>query len=154
MPPKLTKIELRLMDALWTRGPSSVRELQETLPEKDRPAYTTVQTMVYRLEAKQAVRRVKKVGNALIFEAQISRDSAQRRLVDELLSIFGGRTQPVMAHLIDAGKLTLKDVQDAERTLRKLSASARSGRSATRQSSAASAVRPWRTAPADKERRR
>jgi BlaI family penicillinase repressor len=123
--PRLTKLELRIMDALWTHGASSVREIQEALPGKDRPAYTTVQTMVYRLEAKKAVRRVKKVGNALIFEAQISRDSAQRRLIDELLSIFGGRTQPVMAHLIDAGKLTLEDVQDAERTLRKLSASAK-----------------------------
>jgi len=152
--PRLTKLELRIMDALWTHGASSVREIQEALPDQGRPAYTTVQTMIYRLEAKQAVRRVKKVGNALIFEAQISRDSAQRRLVDELLSIFGGRTQPVMAHLIDAGKLTLKDVQEAERTLRKLSASARSGRSATRQSSAASAVRRWRTALTDKDRRR
>jgi BlaI family transcriptional regulator, penicillinase repressor len=132
--PRLTKLELRIMDALWTQGASSVREIQEALPDTDRPAYTTVQTMVYRLEAKQAVRRVKKVGNALIFEAQISRDSAQRRLIDELLSIFGGRTQPVMAHLIDAGKLTLKDVQEAERALRKLSASAK--------------------ATADKERRR
>ena len=122
MGPKLTKIELRIMDALWTQGASSVREIQEALPDKDRPAYTTVQTMVYRLEAKQAVRRVKKVGNALIFEAQITRTSAQRRLVDELLSIFGGRTQPVMAHLIDAGKLTLEDVHEAERTLRQLSA--------------------------------
>lgn len=154
MGPKLTKIELRIMEALWTHGASSVREVQEALPDKDRPAYTTVQTMVYRLEAKQAVRRVKKVGNALIFEAQISRDSAQRRLIDELLSLFGGRTQPVMAHLIDAGKLTLKDVQEAERTLRKLSAAARSGRSATRQSSTGPAVRLWRTALADKERRR
>jgi BlaI family penicillinase repressor len=132
--PRLTKLELRIMDALWTHGASSVREIQEALPDQGRPAYTTVQTMIYRLEAKQAVRRVKKVGNALIFEAQISRDSAQRRLVDELLSIFGGRTQPVMAHLIDAGKLTLKDVQEAERTLRKLSASAK--------------------APVDKDRRR
>lgn len=120
MGPKLSKLELRIMDALWTHGPCSVRELQEALPDKDRPAYTTVQTMVYRLEAKKAVRRVKKIGNALIFEAQITRDSAQRRLIDELLSIFGGRTQPVMAHLIDAGKLTLKDVQEAERTLRRL----------------------------------
>jgi BlaI family transcriptional regulator, penicillinase repressor len=123
--PKLSKLELRIMDALWTQGASSVREIQEALPEKDRLAYTTVQTMVYRLEAKKAVRRVKKVGNALIFEAQISRESAQRRLIDDLLSLFGGRTQPVMAHLIDAGKLTLKDVQEAERTLRKLSASAK-----------------------------
>ena len=120
MGPKLSKLELRIMDALWTQGASSVREIQEALPDKDRPAYTTVQTMVYRLEAKKAVRRVKKVGNALIFEAQISRESAQRRLIDDLLSLFGGRTQPVMAHLIDAGKLTLKDVQEAERTLRKL----------------------------------
>jgi BlaI family transcriptional regulator, penicillinase repressor len=120
MAPRLTKLELRIMDALWTHGASSVREIQEALPEKDRPAYTTVQTMVYRLEAKKAVRRVKKVGNALIFEAQISRTSAQRRLIDELLSLFGGRTQPVVAHLIDTGKLTLKDVQEAERTLRKL----------------------------------
>jgi BlaI family transcriptional regulator, penicillinase repressor len=132
--PKLSKLELRIMDTLWTQGASSVREIQEALPDKDRPAYTTVQTMVYRLEAKKAVRRVKKVGNALIFEAQISRESAQRRLIDDLLSLFGGRTQPVMAHLIDAGKLTLKDVQEAERTLRKLSASAK--------------------ATADKERRR
>ena len=125
MGPRLTKLELRIMDALWTQGASSVREIQEALPDTDRPAYTTVQTMVYRLEAKQAVRRVKKVGNALIFEAQISRDAAQRRLIDELLSIFGGRTQPVMAHLIDAGKLTLKDVQEAERALRKLERSRR-----------------------------
>ena len=108
------------MEAVWDRGPSSVREIQEALPEKNRPAYTTVQTMVYRLEAKRAVRRVKKIGNALIFEAQISRRTAQRRLIDDLLSFFGGRTQPVVAHLIDAGKLTLKDVQEAERTLRKL----------------------------------
>lgn len=118
MAPRLTKLELRIMDALWTRGASSVREIQEALPEKDRPAYTTVQTMVYRLEAKKAVRRVKKVGNALIFEPQISRTTAQRRLIDDLLSLFG--TQPVVAHLIDTGKLTLKDVQEAERALRKL----------------------------------
>lgn len=120
MTPRLTRLELRIMEALWDRGASSVREIQEALPEKTRPAYTTVQTMVYRLEAKKAVRRVKKVGNALIFDAQISRSTAQRRLIDELLSFFGGRTQPVVAHLIDAGKLTLKDVQEAERTLRRL----------------------------------
>jgi predicted transcriptional regulator len=118
--PRLTKLELRIMEALWERGAASVREIQEALPEKTRPAYTTVQTMVYRLEAKKAVRRVKKVGNALIFEAAISRTTAQRRLIDELLSFFGGRTQPVVAHLIDAGKLTLEDVQEAERTLRSL----------------------------------
>jgi predicted transcriptional regulator len=119
--PKLTKIELRIMDALWTAGVSSVREIQEALPAKNRPAYTTVQTMVYRLEAKGAVRRVKKIGNAHVFEAAISRDSAQRRLVDELLSFFGGRTQPVMAHLIESGRLSLEDVKEAEKTLRRLS---------------------------------
>ena len=119
--PKLTQIELRIMEALWSAGASSVREIQEALPAKNRPAYTTVQTMVYRLEAKGAVRRVKKIGNAHVFEAAISRDSAQRRLVDDLLSFFGGRTQPVMAHLIESGRLTLEDVKEAEKTLKKLS---------------------------------
>ncbi len=119
MPPRLTRLELRIMDALWTHGPSSVREIQETLPEDGRPAYTTVQTMVYRLEAKKAVRRVKKVGNALIFEAQVSKTAAQRRLIDDLLAFFGGRTQPVVAHLINTGRLTLKDIHEAERALRK-----------------------------------
>jgi BlaI family transcriptional regulator, penicillinase repressor len=119
--PKLTKIELRIMEALWTVGASSVREIQEALPAKHRPAYTTVQTMVYRLEVKGAVRRVKKIGNAHVFEAAISRDSAQRRLIDDLLSFFGGRTQPVMAHLIESGRLTLEDVKEAEKTLKRLS---------------------------------
>ena len=123
--PKLTKIELRIMEALWTAGVSSVREIQEALPSKNRPAYTTVQTMVYRLEAKGAVRRVKKIGNAHVFEAAISRDSAQRRLIDELLSFFGGRTQPVMAHLIESGRLSLEDVKEAEKTLRRLAKDAR-----------------------------
>src|SRR5580765_6982870 len=108
------------MEALWDHGASSVREIQERFPEKDRPAYTTVQTMVYRLETKKAVRRVKKIGNAHIFAAAISRNAAQRRLVDELLSFFGGRTQPVTAHLIEAGRLSLDDVKEAEKTLRKL----------------------------------
>ena len=124
--PKLTKLELRIMDALWIQGPSSIREIQEAFPEDDRPAYTTVQTMVYRLEAKTAIRRVKKIGNAHIFEAAITRRAAQRRLVDELLSFFGGRTQPVMAHLIESGKLTLEDVQEAEQTLRTLARKDRS----------------------------
>jgi predicted transcriptional regulator len=115
----LTKFELQIMEALWTRGASSVREIQEALPERDRPAYTTVQTMVYRLEAKKAVRRVKKIGNAHIFEAVVSRTAAQRRLIDELLGFFGGRSQPVVAHLIEAGKLTLEDVQEAEQILRR-----------------------------------
>ena len=118
--PKLTKLEHRIMDALWIQGPSSIREIQEAFPEDDRPAYTTVQTMVYRLEAKTAIRRVKKIGNAHIFEAAITRRAAQRRLVDELLSFFGGRTQPVMSHLIETGRLTLEDVQEAEQTLRRL----------------------------------
>jgi len=118
--PRLTKLEIQIMEALWTRGASSVREIQEAFPEKDRPAYTTVQTMVYRLETKQAIRRLKKIGNAHIFEAIVSRSAAQRRLIDELLSFFGGRSQPVVAHLIEAGKLTLEDVQEAEQLLKKL----------------------------------
>lgn len=118
--PKLTKLELRIMEALWTRGQASIREIQETFPSTGRPAYTTIQTVVYRLEAKKAVRRVKKVGNFHVFEATVSRDIAQRNLVDDLLALFGGRTQPVMAHLIESGKLTLADVKEAEKTLRKL----------------------------------
>ena len=118
--PRLTKLELPIMEALWSGGPRSVREIQESFPEKDRPAYTTVQTMVYRLEAKKAVRRVKKIGNAHIFEAVVSREAAQRRFVDELLALFGGRIQPVVAHLIDSGSLTLEDVKDAEQTLRRM----------------------------------
>jgi BlaI family transcriptional regulator, penicillinase repressor len=118
--PKLTNLELKIMEALWTGGSSSIREIQETFPEKKRPAYTTVQTTVYRLEVKEAVRRVKKVGNFHIFEAAVSRDAAQRRLIDDLLALFGGRTQPVMARLIESGKLTLADVKEAEKTLRNL----------------------------------
>jgi predicted transcriptional regulator len=116
---KLSKLELQIMDALWTRGHASIREIQEAFPEKDRPAYTTVQTMVYRLEAKKALRRVKKVGNFHVFEAAVSRTAAQRRLIDDLLALFGGRSQPVMAHLIESGKLTLADVKEAEKILRK-----------------------------------
>jgi BlaI family penicillinase repressor len=118
--PKLSKLELTIMEALWTRGSASIREIQEAFPEKDRPAYTTIQTTVYRLEAKKAVRRTKKVGNFHIFEPAISRDSAQRKLIDELLALFGGRTQPVMAHLIESGRLTLADVKEAEKILRRL----------------------------------
>lgn len=117
--PKLSKLELQIMEALWTRGASSIREVQEAFPEKDRPAYTTVQTMIYRLEAKKAVKRTKKISNAHIFEAALSRTKAQGRLIDDFLAIFGGRMQPVMAHLIEAGKLTLEDVQEAEKVLRK-----------------------------------
>jgi BlaI family transcriptional regulator, penicillinase repressor len=118
--PRLSKLELQIMEALWSRGKASIREIQESFSEKDRPAYTTIQTMVYRLEVKKAVRRVKKVANFHIFEAAVSRDSAQRRLIDDLLALFGGRTQPVMAHLIESGKLTLEDVKEAEKTLRRL----------------------------------
>ena len=118
--PKLTKLELAIMETLWNRGSASIREIQEKFPEKDRPAYTTIQTTVYRLESKKAVRRVKKVGNFHIFEPAVSRNAAQRKLIDELLALFGGRTQPVMAHLIESGRLTLADVKEAEKTLRML----------------------------------
>lgn len=120
--PKLSKLELQIMEALWTRGASSVREVQEHFPEDKRPAYTTVQTMIYRMEAKKVLRRVKKIGNAHLFEATVSRNAAQRRLIDELLGFFGGRMQPVMAHLVETGKLTLDDVQEAEKRLRELAA--------------------------------
>jgi len=118
--PRLSKLELQIMEALWTQGACSIREIQQAFPEKKRPAYSTVQTMVYRLEVKKAVRRVKKISNAHIFEAVISRGAAQRKLIDELLSLFGGRTQPVMAQLIESGKLTLEDVDEARKTLQKL----------------------------------
>src|ERR1700761_1768591 len=108
------------MEALWTHGPLAVREVQEQFPEESRPAYTTIQTMLYRLETKKVVRRTKKIGNAHIFEAAVSRASAQHRLIDDFLGLFGGRAQPVMAHLIQTGKLTLEDVREAERLLREL----------------------------------
>jgi len=117
--PKLTKLELRIMEALWNQGASSIREIQEAFPERNRPAYTTVQTTVYRMENKKLLRRVKKISNAHIFEAIVSRQAAQGRLIDELLSLFGGRTQPVMAHLIESGKLTLGEVKEAEKALRR-----------------------------------
>jgi BlaI family penicillinase repressor len=107
------------MDVLWTSGPASVREVQEAFPEADRPAYTTIQTTMYRLETKQAIRRTKKISNAHIFEAVITRGAAQRRLVDELLGLFGGRPQPVMAHLIESGRLTIEDLREAEKALRR-----------------------------------
>src|SRR5277367_5004399 len=118
--PKLSKLELQIMEALWTRGPCSVREIQESFPPKSRPAYTTVQTMVYRLEIKKALRRTKKISTAFIFEAAVSREAAERKLVDELLGLFGGRSRPIMAHLVDSGALTLQDVRDAEQTLLKI----------------------------------
>ena len=117
---KLSKLELRIMEALWNRGPLAIREIQEFFPERGRPAYTTIQTTVYRMEAKKALRRVRKIGNAHIFEPLVSRDAAQKRLIDELLGLFGGRTQPVMAHLIEAGKFTLDDVRETRKALRDL----------------------------------
>lgn len=119
--PRLSKLELQIMEVLWERGVVSIREIQEEFPEKERPAYTTIQTTVYRLEGKKAVRRVKKISNAHMFEAVISRGAAHRRLLDEILSIFGGRPQPVMAHLIESGKLTLEDVEEARKALQNLS---------------------------------
>jgi BlaI family transcriptional regulator, penicillinase repressor len=118
--PKLSKLEFQIMEGLWTQGELSIRDIQETFPAKHRPAYTTIQTTVYRMEAKGVVRRVKKVGNFHIFAAAISRNAAQRRLIDDLLALFGGRSQPVMAHLIESGKLTIEDVKEAEKALRKL----------------------------------
>jgi predicted transcriptional regulator len=118
--PRLSKIEMRIMEALWTNGACSIREIQQAFPEKKRPAYSTVQTMVYRLEVKKAVRRVKKISNAHIFEAVISRSAAQRKLIDELLSLFGGRMQPIMTQLVESGKLTLDDVEEARKSLQKI----------------------------------
>jgi BlaI family penicillinase repressor len=116
---KLTKLELQIMDTFWSRGACSVREVQDAFPEP-RPAYTTVQTTIYRLERKKALRLVKRISNANIFEAAISRNDAQRRVIDELLALFGGRGKPVMAHLVQSGSLTLDDVKEAEKELRKL----------------------------------
>jgi BlaI family transcriptional regulator, penicillinase repressor len=118
--PKLTKLELQIMETLWNLGASSIREIQEAFPERDRPAYTTIQTTVYRMERKKILRRAKKISNAHIFEAVISRHAAQGRLIDDLLGLFGGRTQPVMAHLIESGRLTMDDVREAEKALRRL----------------------------------
>jgi BlaI family penicillinase repressor len=118
--PKLTKLELQIMEALWTRGQCSVREIQESFPAKKRPAYTTVQTTVYRLENKKVLRRAKKIATALIFEATVSREAAQGRLIDDLLALFGGGSRPIMAHLIESGNLTLAEVREAEKTLLQL----------------------------------
>src|SRR3984893_11555219 len=117
--PKLTKLELQIMETFWSRGPCSVREIQEAFPASGRPAYTTVQTTVYRLEKKKALRCVKRISNANIFEAVISRKDAQRRLIDELLALLGGRGKLVMAHLVESGELTLDDVKEAEKALRR-----------------------------------
>ena len=115
--PKLTKLELQIMEVLWSRGPCAIREIQEAFPKRTRPAYSTIQTTVYRLEGKKTLRRVKKISHAHIFEASISRGQAQGRLIDDLLSLLGDRLQPIMAHLIESRKFTLQDVRDAERAL-------------------------------------
>jgi BlaI family transcriptional regulator, penicillinase repressor len=116
-PVKLTRLELEIMGAVWALGSASVREIQEQLPERKRPAYTTVQTIIYRLEEKGAVRRVKKVGNAHIFEAVVTRKAAHSRLIDELLNVFGGSPRSLMAQLVETGRLTLEDIRDIETTL-------------------------------------
>jgi len=118
--PKLSKLELQIMEALWTRGDSSIREIQQAFPEKSRPSYATIQTTTYRMEAKKIVRRVGKVGNFHIFEPLVSRDAAQLRLVDELLAMFGGRSQLVVMHLVKSGRLRIEDVKEAERELKRL----------------------------------
>ena len=117
--PRLTKPELQVLEALWQKGPSSVREIQETFPEPNRPAYTTVQTVVYRLERKKVLRCVKRISNANIFEAAISRKDAQGRLINELLALLGGRGKLIMAHLVEVGELTLDDIKEVEKGLRK-----------------------------------
>ena len=127
--PKLSKLELQIMEILWNRGACSIREIQEAFPESKRPAYTTVQTTVYRLlEGKKAVEIVRRIGNANIFDSAISRDDAGRRLMDDVLALFGGRTKPVMAHLVESGKLTLEDVKEAEKAIRKLAKPKSSGK--------------------------
>jgi len=115
--PKITRFELELLQQLWKLGTASVRDIQESLPEAKRPAYTTVQTMIYRLEEKKAVRRVKKIGNAHLFTATVTRKAVYRKLIDDLLDLFGGSAQPVMAHLAEYGKLSLEDVHAAEQIL-------------------------------------
>ena len=118
--PRLSKLELQIMEVLWTKGPSCVRDIVDSFPARKRPAYTTIQTTVYRLEEKKAVRMAKKVGNVHVFEATVARSAAQRRLVDDFLSLFGGRTQPVMAHLIESGKLSEEDLKEAQKLFKQL----------------------------------
>jgi predicted transcriptional regulator len=118
---RFSRLEQRIMDALWQRGAISIREILESFPAKKRPAYTTIQTTVYRLETKGAVRRGRKIGNAHLFEAAVSRDAAHRSLIDEVLALFGGRIQPVMAHWIESGRVTPEDLREAEETLKQLS---------------------------------
>ena len=125
--PKLSKLELQILEALWANGKASIREIQEAFPEP-RPAYTTIQTTVYRLEGKAAVRRARKIGNADIFEPMVARDVTRHRLLDEILSLFGGKAQPMMAQLAEAGKLTLEDVKELEKTIRRVEAAQKAGK--------------------------
>ena len=118
-PPRLARLEWQVLEALWSHGKASIREIQESFPEP-RPAYTTIQTTVYRLETKGAVRRVRKISNAHIFEPLVARDIGRHRLLDEILSLFGGRAQPMMAQLAEAGKLTLEDVRELEKTIKRI----------------------------------
>jgi predicted transcriptional regulator len=118
-PPKLARLEMQILEILWSLGKGSIREIQEAFPEP-RPAYTTIQTTVYRMERKKAVGRVRKIGNADIFQPTVARDVARHRFLDEILSFFGGRAQPMMAQLAEAGKLTLDDVRELEKTIKKL----------------------------------
>ena len=151
---KLTKFETEIMDALWTLGSGSVREVQEQLPERKRPAYTTVQTIIYRLEEKGAVRRVKKVGNAHIFEPLVTRKAAAHRLVDELLAFLGGSPRALVAQLVETGKLTLDDVRELESTLESLEgARADGGRSSTDVPAAAAGEKRRTSAAAGAEKR-
>jgi BlaI family penicillinase repressor len=115
--PRLSKLELIIMEALWSKGPCSVREIHEAFPARKRPTYSTVQTMVSRLEAKKALRRFKKISNAFIFEAAVSREAAERKLIDDFLGLFGGRTRPIIAHLIESGSFTREDIRDAQKIL-------------------------------------
>ena len=115
---RLTKVELEIMNAFWRLGEASVREIQDTFQSKKRPAYTTIQTVVYRLEEKGALRKVKKVGNAYVFEPTLTRDATHRRLIDELLDLLGGSTRPLMAHLLDSGRLSLEDLKEIEDRLK------------------------------------
>src|SRR3954462_7443190 len=124
---KLSKLELQILEALWANGKASIREIQEAFPEP-RPAYTTIQTTVYRLEGKKAVRRVRKISNAHLFEPIVPRDVARHRLLDEILSFFGGRAQPMMAQLVEAGKLTLADVRELEKTIKQLALEQKGGK--------------------------
>ena len=118
--PRLTKLELKIMEALWNKGPALIREIQEAFSERHRPAYTTVQTTVYRMEAKNLLRRVRKISNAHIFEPLVARDDTRKRLLDDILGLFGGKAQPMMAQLAEAGKITLDDVRELEQLVMRL----------------------------------